>query len=66
MKLIVDWDLCDGNGLCEAEAPELLHLDEDDQLIILRESFGEELRDRALRAVQACPKCALYLDEGDD
>ena len=63
MKFIVDWALCDGNGLCELEAPALLKLDENDQLIVLRESFGDEDREQAQRAVRACPKCALSIDK---
>ena len=63
MKIKVDWSLCDGNGLCAIEAPDLLELDEDDQLILLKETFGEEYRERAVKAAQVCPKCALSIEE---
>ena len=63
MKIAVDWSLCDGNGLCARAAPEIFTLDEDDQLIVLMETFGEELRDKAVAAVRACPKCALGIIE---
>jgi ferredoxin len=63
MKVVVNWSLCDGNGNCAAAAPEIFALDDDDQLEILRESFGEELRDKAETAVRSCPKNALSLED---
>ena len=63
MKFKVDWSLCDGNGLCAIEAPDLLELNDDDELIILRESFGEEYRPAAEKATQVCPKCAISIEE---
>jgi len=61
MEITVDWSLCDGNGLCVREAPEIFALDDDDQLIVLMETFGEELHHKAEAAVRACPKCALSI-----
>jgi len=61
MKVVVNWSLCDGNGNCAAAAPEIFALDDDDQLQVLQESFGEELRAKAEAAVRSCPKNALSL-----
>jgi len=61
MKVVVNRSLCDGNGNCAAAAPEIFALDDDDQLEVLRESFGEELRDKVEAAVRSCPKNALSL-----
>lgn len=63
MKVVVNWSLCDGNGNCAKEAPQLFALDESDTLQVLQETFGEELRAKADAAVHACPKHALSLDE---
>jgi ferredoxin len=63
MKVVVDRGLCDGNGNCAKEAPELFLLDQDDTLHLLKESFGEELRAKAQAAVRVCPKNALRLVE---
>ena len=62
-KIIVDWGACDGNGTCTLEAPSILEMDDDDNLIVLKETFGDDLLDQARRAVRACPKQALRLDE---
>jgi ferredoxin len=63
-KLVVDWALCDGNGVCTIEAPELLAMNDQDQLVVLSESFGPELEAKAEAAVRACPKQALRIDIG--
>lgn len=61
MKIAVDWSLCDGNALCVRAAPEMFAMDDDDQLIVLMETFDETLLTRAEAAVKACPKCALSI-----
>lgn len=63
MKVTVNRALCDGNGNCAAAAPELFALDDNDELEILQESFGEELRAKAEAAVRSCPKNALTISE---
>jgi ferredoxin len=51
VRIIVDWSLCDGNGLCAKEAPQLLAMDADDGLHVLKEDFTEQERESAERAV---------------
>lgn len=34
MKIKVDFDLCESNALCEAMAPEVFELDDDDYLVV--------------------------------
>ena len=63
MRLVVNWPLCDGNGVCTVEVPELLDLDEDDNLVVKQEHFGEELRAKVEAAVRVCPKHALSIEE---
>ena len=63
MKVVVNRTLCEGNGNCEAAAPELFQLDDDDELHILKANFGEDLRAKAEAAVRSCPKNALSIEE---
>ena len=63
MRIVVNRSLCDGNGLCAREAPDLFLVDEQDELHVLKESFGAELLEAAQRAVKACPKAALSISD---
>jgi ferredoxin len=63
MKIVVDRDLCDGHGMCEAMAHEFFELDDDDVLTILNENPDEGDRDKVYAAVQACPALALTLQD---
>lgn len=62
MKIVVDWALCDGNGVCSVEAPDLFELNDDDELVVLKEDFGDDFEQQAVAAVRVCPKRALKLD----
>lgn len=64
MKVVVDFDLCEANAVCMDVCPEVFKVDEEDNLHILIESPGEDLRARVEEAVRLCPRQALSLDEG--
>ncbi len=59
MKLTVDYDLCEANAICMKLAPEVFKVDENDDLIVLQDSPGEELREKVEAAVKRCPRQAL-------
>jgi ferredoxin len=61
VRVVVDWDLCESNGLCMAAAPEVFELQDDDTLMILQETPDESLRAKVVDAVNACPKQAITL-----
>lgn len=63
MKIVVDYDLCEGNAVCQKIAPQVFLVDEKDQLQVLIESPGEDLREKVEKAVARCPKAALSLIE---
>lgn len=63
MKTKVFWDLCEGNGVCAIEAPEIFEIDHDDNLIVLDETPREELRLSLQAAVRICPKRALAIED---
>jgi ferredoxin len=64
MEVRVDPLVCEANGVCAGLAPEVFHLDDDDELHIASPNPPAELLDRVRHAVRSCPKAALTLDEG--
>jgi len=64
MRVTVDPDLCEGNGLCAKVAPEVFELGDDDKAQVLIERPGEGLRARVEAAVRRCPRQAIRLVEG--
>lgn len=63
MRVRVDFDLCESNALCEALAPEVFEIDDDDHLQLKKERLGEGDLDAVRRAVAACPKAAISLED---
>ena len=63
MKIKVDFDLCESNGLCEALAPEVFELDDDDYLVVKTDQTTDENIEDVKRAVAACPRAAITLVE---
>ena len=63
MRVIIDRDLCESNGVCEGLAPEVFQIDDDDVLQLLQERPDESLRARVQDAVRSCPKQALSLED---
>lgn len=64
MRVIVDYQRCEGHGLCEKTAPDLFELDEQGFLIAKFEGrdIPPELEDAARDAVGVCPVAALAID----
>ncbi|MDQ0382749.1 ferredoxin [Amycolatopsis thermophila] len=62
MKVKVDYDLCESNGLCVMAAPDVFDLRDDDQLYVLDETPDESRRAAVEDAVQVCPKQALRIE----
>ena len=65
MKVIVNHDLCEGNGRCVDAAPEVFELRDDDRSHVLVEHPGEELRPKVERAVRLCPRQAIAIVEDE-
>jgi ferredoxin len=63
VRVVVDWDLCESNGLCMAAAPDVFELQDDDTLTVLQENPGESLRAAVVDAVRACPRQAITLQD---
>ncbi len=63
MKIVVDWDRCEANAVCMKAAPEVFRVDDDDRLHLLVTDVPPELRAKVEKAVRACPRDALSLEE---
>jgi ferredoxin len=61
MKIVVDYDLCEANAICQRVAPELFRVDDKDVLQVLQPEPPEALRDKLEAAVRRCPRRALTL-----
>ncbi|MBM0236191.1 ferredoxin [Micromonospora sp. ATA32] len=61
MRIVLDRPRCEGHGLCEEAAPDLMHLDEDGELVLDREEISDADAALANAAVRVCPVAALRL-----
>jgi ferredoxin len=61
MKVTVEPDLCEANGLCVLAAPEVFDLVDDEVVEILSPQPPPEMESAVADAVIACPKQALRL-----
>ncbi|GAB2673180.1 ferredoxin [Saccharopolyspora gloriosae] len=64
MEIGVRPELCEANGVCVGLAPGVFELDEDEQLQI-RRPIPDEKVERVTKAVQLCPKGALFIAGND-
>ncbi len=62
-RVEADYDLCESNALCEAVAPDVFRLDDNDDLQIDDPTVTDENRPRVDQAVASCPKAALRIAE---
>lgn len=63
MKVTVDYDVCESNGVCEGFAPEVFRLDDDDMLQVLISEPPPEMHDDVRTAADRCPKQAITIEE---
>lgn len=65
MKIVLDRPRCEGHGLCEEVAPQLMHLDDEGELVLDVENVDVKNVDGELEAAKAavrvCPVAALRL-----
>jgi len=66
MKIRVDFDLCESNAMCEALAPDVFELDDDDFLQLNTDEVTPQNEQRVRQAVAACPRAAISLVEDDE
>lgn len=64
MKCVtVDFDKCTGLGICESLAPDFFEVNDDGELLLLREEIGDADLQEVEEAVNGCPTEALRIVE---
>jgi ferredoxin len=61
VRIIVNRDFCESNGICTGLVPDRLSIGDDDVLLVSPSPLTPDLERAAELAVQACPKSALSL-----
>ena len=61
MKIVVEWTKCSGIGICESIAPKYYEVNDDGELVRLREDVADEDVESIIRTVAECPTGALSL-----
>ncbi|MDQ7909350.1 ferredoxin [Phytohabitans sp. ZYX-F-186] len=61
MKVTVDPELCEGNAVCEALAPEVFAVGNDWQAKVLAPEVPDADRELVRRAAESCPRLAIML-----
>lgn len=59
MKVEVDTDLCEANGVCVQYAPEVFDLNDDDELVVSNDAIGPANALGVGAAISGCPRAAL-------
>ncbi len=60
-KIELDRTKCIGLGICESIAPDVFEVDDDGDLVLLREEVAADEVAAMEEAVQSCPAAALRL-----
>ena len=61
MRVVVDRELCESNGVCAGLVPGVFELGDDDRLRVSHEPLAESVLARVELAVRRCPKQALSI-----
>ncbi|WP_030902843.1 ferredoxin [Streptomyces sp. NRRL F-5126] len=62
MRVVVDRARCEGHGLCEEAAAQLMHLDDEGELVLDREEVEGADAALAQAAARVCPVAALRVE----
>ena len=63
MKVVVDFGLCEANGICMGIIPEVFDLDEQDYLHVLEDEVTPQNEAQIRDAVRQCPRQAISIAE---
>jgi ferredoxin len=63
VRIVVDRELCESLGVCASLRPDVFEIDEHDTMTVLLEEPPESLRSELEKAVDACPRTALRIEE---
>jgi len=59
MRLEVDWDRCEGHGMCVQAAPEMFYHDDNGDMHLYHDDVPPELEAKVAAAARVCPMIAL-------
>lgn len=59
MKVRVNEDMCEGHGKCQAAAPEVFRLREDDVSQVIVDDVPAAAVEKVERAIRLCPRQAI-------
>ena len=62
MKVIVDFVKCTGFGICESMAPEIFEVNDDGELVLLKEDITDDELRSVEEAVAGIPAEALRIE----
>jgi len=62
-KIVVDFGLCESNGICMGIIPEVFDLDDEDYLHVLSDDVTPENEQQIREAVRQCPRQAISIEE---
>jgi ferredoxin len=62
MKVVVDFAKCTGLGICESVAPEFFEVNDDGQLVLVKEDITDDELQSVEEAVAGCPTEALRIE----
>jgi ferredoxin len=62
MKCVVDYDKCTGLGICESLAPDFFEVNDDGDLLQLKEDISADELQAVEEAVSGCPTEALRIE----
>ena len=63
MRITVDRDQCQGNGVCAMIAPEVFAVDADALAYVRVDAVPAEAEGAVIEAVDLCPRSALLLEQ---
>jgi ferredoxin len=63
VRIVVDFEACASNGVCQGIAPSLFEVRSDGYLYVLDDHPGEEQRALLTEVVNSCPTSAISLVE---
>lgn len=61
MRVGVDKQQCEANGVCVGIAPDIFDLDDDDELTVASGDVPADQEDDVRDAIAQCPKAALFV-----
>lgn len=63
MKVIVDQDICIGDGSCADVCPKVFEMREDGLAYVIEDNPSEDLKEMVTEAIEICPVDAISIED---